>query len=342
MTVRYTPILRWKRGERVGLSHLSQGAKLRTLPLFVLNKDQYKPKAETTHTPALTAPQVFCRELDDKWGRTPFALDASALNSSTTQHPLLDIAAELRSSGLQLIPSTHLGASQVYQNAVSNCVQIDQNGVCLRIDPNEATSIANWVSQWPHPRSDTDLVIDFNQSIGLSEYSLQSLLSTFQEIDRAGPWRTVTISGTSMPQNFQGYSQGLHLIPRQEYLIWQQLVASSMPFQLDYGDYAAVSPGATPEGITWGFPINVRYTLIDDFLICRGVRTDGPLGVDMGIQLVQHSKSIASHPARTRIQCWADEVIDQIANSSAPPQGLEHWVQLGVNRHIELMNLILP
>ena len=146
-----------------------------------------------------------------------------------------------------------------------------------------------------------------------------------------------------MPDNFAGMTKGLHLFKRSEWRLWRDLASAKLPYAVGYGDYATVAINPAPEGIAWGYPINVRYTLDDEFLICRGVGTTGPSGVDLDVQLLSHAKSIVKYPTRHPLaHCWADTTIDKIATGAAPTQGLEHWVQLAVNRHIELVVSSLP
>lgn len=342
MTTVYVPILRWKRGERIGLQHLNQSAKSRALPIFMLGTEQYQAKAATKSKPAISPAIRFVQEVTQSWGTTSFAVDASSLPVIGGNHPLNAIAATARIGGLTLIPATSLSASSAYQTAVRNCARTDNRGVLLRVDLQEAATIPAWLTQWGHQPGETDLVVDLGDNVSQATGLGPAVAQVFQQIHLGPHWRSITVSGTSMPPNFQGYTQGLHTIQRIEYSLWQQLSAAGLPYHLNYGDYAAAPPGDTPSGISWGFPINVRYTLPHEFLICRGVRTDGPLGVDMSVQLVQHANRIVNHPSRHRIRCWADDKVDGIAAGTSSPQGLEHWVQLGVNRHIELMHAILP
>ncbi len=339
---RYVPILRWKRGERVGLQNLSPNGKQKATPLFLLGADQYKLRPPTKVRPAIPAPIAFANEVDLAWGTSPFMLDGAAIPGTGAQHPLQQIASACAAKGLHMIPATYLGAPQSYQAAVNMAVQIG-NGVCLRIDLQEAASIANWIAQWPHPVSTTDLVIDFGSEVGAVANLGNALDHVFQHLHHGQIWRTVTVAGTSMPENFAGYMAGIHTIPRREWTLWQHLDGIGLPYPLGYGDFTATSPGAPPPGIAWGYPINVKYTLPAHFLICRGVGTTGPQGVDPGQQLQGHAVTIRGHAQRHPLaNIWADPTIDLIAMGGASPQGLEHWVQLSVNRHIELVSTLLP
>lgn len=340
--VNYVPILRWKRGERVGLQKLNSQGKQKVTPLFLLGSDQYKIRPATRTRQAIPAPDAFANEVQNAWGNLPFMLDAAAVPAAGAQHPLQQIAASCASAGLHLIPATYLGAPQPYQAAVNAAVQVG-NGVCLRIDLQEATSIASWIVGWPHPVDATDLVIDFGREVGTVADLGSALDYVFQHLHSGQAWRTVTMAGTSMPENFTGYMAGLHIIPRREWTLWQHLHGLGLPYQLRYGDFTATSPGAPPPGIAWGYPINVKYTLPGAFLVCRGVGTTGPQGVDPGPQLEGHAASIMGYPQRQPLaNIWADPTIDLIAMGGANPQGLEHWVQLTVNRHIELVGALLP
>jgi len=342
--IRYIPILRWKRGERVGLERLTPAAKSRTTPLILLGSEQFKVRPATQHHAAVPAPSAFVQEVLQSWGTSAVFVDASSLPSLPGQaHPLTAIAASARGQGVTIVPVANLGVSASYLVAIQGADAIDHRGVCLRIDMQEAFSLSTWLSQWPFQPGQTDLIIDFGENVATAALIGQQLDAMFLSVNSLGAWRYITMAGTSMPQNFTGYTAGSHLILRVEAQLWNRLVALPLGYQLDFGDFTSVTTGVTPSNIAWGYPINVKYTLPSHFLIHRGVRTTGPSGVDMDVQLRSHANGIAAYSPRHRVTgAWSDDTIDQIAIGSAQPKGLEHWVQLGVNRHIELMHAILP
>ncbi len=342
--IRYVPILRWKRGERVALQNLSQSAKSRVMPLFLLGSEQFKVKRETKSQAALQAPDAFIQEVQQSWGLAPFFLDISSLSSASGQaHPLIAIAASARAAGVSLVPVANLGVAPAYVSAIQTVDSIDNSGVCLRIDMQEAFSIGSWLYQWPFQTTQTDLIIDFGENISAAAALGTALDTLFQGINALGAWRSITMAGTSMPRDFAGFKAGQHLIPRIEARLWSRLNSISLPYQLDYGDFTSVTTGVTPTNIAWGYPINAKYSLPSDFLILRGVRTTGPSGVEMEVQLRGHAAGIVAYVPRHRItHAWSDDTIDNIATGAQTSKGLEHWVQLSVNRHIELMHAILP
>lgn len=344
MVNRYIPILRWKQGERRGLAQLQTAARVDVFPLFQLGGEQFRgPRGNNAQgvTPAI----VFANEVSQCWGTAPFYLDASALphNSGASHHSLVDIAAACRSAGLNMIPATMLGAPPNYQSAVQAVHAIDGRGTALRVDLAEFSSASGWTGMMPLPISDTDLIADFRSSIGLVSAMGAAIISTFHALHNGPNWRSVTVSGTSIPADFSGYSAGIHIINRAEWSLWNSLSAGGLPYQLHYGDYATVSLAAPPPGIAWGYPINVKYTLPSAFLICRGVKTTGRGSIDMAPQLIGHANSIVTYHSRALISgCWADGFIDDVASGAESPGNLETWVRLSVNRHVERVRADLP
>jgi hypothetical protein len=341
---RYIPILRWKQGERRGLAQLQTVARHDVVPLIQVGPDQYRV-TRAQQNAGRTAAQELANSLLTDWGANPFYLDASALAPSPgqTNHPLLDIAAAARANGLQMIPATSLSANQLYATAVRTVTTADSRGAALRIDLQELTTASTWSATWGHALSNIDLIADFRGTIATVLSLGAAAIAAFQNLHNGPRWRSVAVAGTSMPLDFSGYSAGVHLIPRSEWMLWQALSTAGLPYEIGYGDYATVSLAAAPPAIAWGYPINVKYTLQNEFLICRGVKTTGRGSVDMAPQLIGHAQTIRGYPTRARISaCWADDMVDDIAVGAQGPGNLETWVRIGVNRHIERVRTDLP
>lgn len=343
MVYRYVPILRWKQGERRGLGQLQALAKSDVIPLFQFAADQYRPPRGNNPL-GVTPAQAFANEVAQCWGTAPFYLDATSVPiGAAAAHPLVDLASAARAAGLNLIPATVLGAPTAYQSAVQAVHAIDGRGAALRVDLAEFSSAGSWATSLPLPFGAIDLIADFRSSIGLVSSMGPAVTATFHGLHNGTAWRTVTIAGTSIPADFSGYAAGLHLLPRVEWALWSTLSSAGLPYRLDYGDYATVSLAAPPSGIAWGYPINVKYTLQNAFLVCRGVKTTGRGSILMAPQLVSHANSIVTYPTRMPIaNCWADELIDRIASGLEQPGNLETWVRIGVNRHVERVRADLP
>ena len=174
------------------------------------------------------------------------------------------------------MPATRLRVSDAYDAAVLKIVQADKRGVALVVSLREFTAGSDWIRNWPHALNQTDLILDLEDTVATVADLGSALDMAFRNLHGAGKWRSVTIAGTSMPENFSEYERDdVHLIERPEWTLWLHLLSLSLPYQIDYGDYATVPITGAPSEVRTGFPINVRYTLPNQFLICRGVRTRG-------------------------------------------------------------------
>jgi hypothetical protein len=340
---RYLPIVRYKSGERTGITNLSPQGRNDVVPIIVVAPTQYVPKKATNKSPAVPAPALIANEIQAMLGNAPFYLDASSLPDGAGAHPIRHIAAACRAAGLSLIPTIPFASTQLYSVDCFAIANADGRGILLSMDVPSFMNIPNWIQNYPFAIAATDIMLDLGDNVanfaGLGNLAVQ----VFQQLHNANAWRSVALAGTSIPANFAGYPAGTYALPRLELQLWNNVRAANLPYRLDFADYATVSTAPPPTGIRWGFPINVKYSLPSDFLICRGVSPKGPNGVDMGIQLRGHAATIVNHPGRNRLaHCWADGQIDQIANGVASPQNLEHWVGLAINRHIEITRATVP
>lgn len=343
MIHRYLPIVRYKSGERTAIANLSPQGRVGVVPVVVLAPEQFVAKKVTKKLAAIPAPSVVAKEIGAMLGNSPFYLDASRLADNGAAHPIGNVAAACRALGLNLIPTIPFASTQAYSNECFAVANADGRGILLSMDVPSFMNAANWVQNYPFAVANTDIMLDLGDSVagfaGLGNLAVQA----FQQLHNATSWRSVILAGTSVPANFAGYPAGQHLLPRTELQLWQNVNAAALAYRLDFADYATVSTAPPPSGISWGFPINAKYSLPNDFLVCRGVATKGPNGIDMGVQLRGHAATIVNYPSRNRLaHCWADAQIDQIASGSISPANLEHWVGLAVNRHIELTRSIIP
>jgi len=344
MRYRYIPILKWKRGERRAIKAVTPDMAKGVCPLITVTEETFADQSETARSEAMSASFPFADEIYKHWGARPFYLDASAIQPlAGGVHPLIDTAKHCRELGARLTPATTLAANAAYEAAVLKVAQIDNCGVALTVDLREFTSAAQWLPSWLHALNQTDLILNLADKVATISDLGPVLEMAFRGLQRGIEWRSVTVAGTSMPANFIEYDKDeVHLIDRKEWTLWQHLISLSLPYRLDYGDYATVPIAPPPSDLGWRFPINARYTLPTQFLISRGVRTRGEGARDMDKQLIAHANTIVEYKKRSRLDCWADETIDKIAAREKSPEGLEHWVKIAVNRHITRVRTDIP
>jgi hypothetical protein len=350
MQIRYTPILRWKQGERIALSHLSPGARVDVTPNLVLTQAQFDPsrKGKTaSKSPKKSPPppsEYLAKQIADAWGKTTFYLDVSDLPGTHAKHVLDDIAAKANAAGLSMAPSIKLNAPSVYAAAVSRVVKHDGRGVALRIPLDQMSSAATWMGSWPFPFAETDLIIDLAASVATVLALGQPIHAPFKALHQATAWRSVTLAGGNIPANLSGYTVGLTMLPRAEMQLWASLKGANLDYQLHFGDYATIGPDAITEGIEGPVPINAKYTIRPDYAVFHGVKTKGPGSKPRDQQYRSYASQIVKLANRNALaHCWGDQMIDQIASSHASSPGSPaSWVSYSVNRHIELTRTQLP
>lgn len=345
----YMPLLRWKRGEQVALAALNDSTKANMTPLIMLANEQFKHRKATAKIEAKTAAKAFCDEVQSVWGESEFKLYAGDLvpPGDDDENPLLAIGAAALEAGLSLVPVVRLDDEDDYQIAAAEVANAGSGAIGLRITLAQMGDAAEWIDTVTP--ENTDLIVDFADNIGVAATLGGVLADAFAQLHSGPTWRSVTIAGSSIPDDFTGIAAGPHRISRQELAIWRALRKRSLPYPLFFGDYATISPNARAPGVRWGYPINVKYTLKEDFLVCRGIRTlglpprkDGKPAkkvptMDMGPQLIGHANLIVDLSDRNPLaNCWGDAQIDKIASGEIGPSGLAEWVQYSVNRHIEL------
>jgi hypothetical protein len=350
MKIRYTPILKWKQGERIALSHLSPGARVDVTPNLIITQAQFDPssKKKASAKPSKKTPpppsEHLAKQIVDSWGKTTFYLDVSDLPGTPTKHVLDDIASKANALGLSLAPSTKLNAPTEYLAAVARVAKQDQRGAALRIPLNQIASAAAWMGSWPVPFAETDLIIDLGGSVATVLALGAPIYAPFQSLYQASAWRSITLAGGSIPATLSGYTVGCTMLPRAEMQLWTALSHAGLEYVLHFGDYAAIGPDSVTEGIEGPVPINAKYTIEPDFAVFHGVKIKGPGAKPRDVQYRNYANHIVKMPNRHAVaHCRGDQMINKIAASAtSQPGSPASWVSYSVNRHIELTRTQLP
>ncbi|RUX03790.1 MAG: hypothetical protein EOS71_27180 [Mesorhizobium sp.] len=355
MQTKYVPILRWKQGERVALSNLSNAGRIDVTPHLVLLQGQYgdtkvpkQPKAPPKNPPKIppaTASGVFAKQVAEAWGPTKLYLDAADLPGTATAHHLDNILASANAAGLHIVPSIKTtNAPPSYQAAVARAVHAHKQGAALRISLSDLTTMPTWIGSWFCPIQETDLIIDLANGVANVLALGAPASQAFANLHQATSWRSVTVAGGNIPAMLSGYTIGQTPLPRAELNLWTALTSAGVGYDLDFGDYATIGPDASTEEIPGPVPINAKYTLHSMFAVFHGVKTKGPGSMDRGLQYRNYAGQIAAMPNRGALaHCWGDAMID-LVNSGPPasPGSPTSWVSFSINRHIELTRSQLP
>lgn len=341
----YRPMLHWKQGEQRGLEKLSTKGAAGTIPNFIVQDEQYQTKRVKNGDYA----KFFMEQLESTWQfDSPVSLDFGRLSKiePRADHPLLQVLEENKSK--KIIPTISLDtATDAYVQACQEAINDHGcDGLVLVIEKSDIASLLDITSDdtmlLGASKEKIDLIIDLkNNNLELTPSNFSDLVSNISELNSKGNWRSITLVGASVPTSLSGYeNNNIHYLMRPELYLWIALSQAIQGFRLDYGDYAVVplrgSLDATGEAIikSRNFPISVKYTLSNNYMICQGVSDRKE---DRSKQLRKHAQSIYNTPNRAPLEIWADDKINQIVNnpSSERPGNLTTWVAIGVNRHIE-------
>lgn len=352
-THRYVPIIRWRQGEQRALRELSAGARPGVTPLILLLPDHYKPPSATAMA-SKKGPknegQQFIKLVQEAKSSNIF-VDASALPGTAKHHSLDDIAAAARAAGISLVPAAVLNAGADYKAAVSRVTAKDGKGMALRVSFAQMNGAAAWTASLPLSPKYIDLIVDLTASVSEIASLGGAVIQSFGNLHQGTAWRSVTLAGGCIPVNLGGFSHGLTIIDRDEFVLWQSINNAGMPYRLDFGDYGSVWPGP-PITAKAAPPVNAKYALRNKYMIFRGVKTKGPIPTTKGIpapapmdeQFRDHSKLIVGQAGRGKLaHCWADGLIDGYATSTSGSCGnVPFWVGVSQNRHFEITRHHLP
>ncbi|MDR3475884.1 MAG: beta family protein [Devosia sp.] len=287
----YVPVLKWRQGEYQALMRLDENHRRRVVPLIEVTPPEWdfeEGRAKKTLAQQL---EPFGRRLKAKWGAQPAFLDTHLLKPIDRMpggaHPLTYLLDSTREDGAQLTPVTGLERDLAHYNAVAAAALIDGLGIAVRCsldeiaDPDFSTTCKRVVGQLGVDTADVDLIIDLAAKNFEPLDDLVDLVSALLQSDSIyDEVRSLILIGTSFPGSMGDIKPPGQIIPRMEWKLYKQLVAS-LPegFELPtFGDYAISSADIPGGDMRLLKPAaSVRYTIDDAWLITKGsnVRDNG-------------------------------------------------------------------
>lgn len=354
----YVPILKWKRGEQVGLKHCTEEIKSGMTPLMEIppvpwNFDKEAP-AKTVDEHIESIPETIL----DSWGsERRFFLDASQISFELCVDgtlPLARVIENARALELRMTPTINMQTPGPELEVIAEAIKKDQNGVCLRIaedDMEDDLIFRNMVNQLLENLDvsfdSVDLIIDLAyKPEPVKPLYVRSLINDI--IFNHSRWRTFTLTCTSFPVNMSEIERdSLEALYRIEWDLWEKLLAHHASNRLErmpaYSDYCVANPEAieidpklmNPSG-------HIRYTIQDEFLIVKGgaVRDVKRGGVVVAkgrkyAQMVGLCKTLINRPEFCGSGfSWGDQYIQDCANGIVSHGNPETWRRVATNHHL--------
>ena len=341
----YIPILKWRQGEYLALDRLEDRVKDKVLPLIEIPPIEwdFENKKEAKNIDEHLKP--FSNRLNLKWTNRAAYLDLNFIDSTLSMkdgtHPLIYIFNNIRNVNKNIIPVTGLDRNESYQQAIKSIVNIDNNGVCIRLNfrdivkPNVDIHINSIVNYLNIQIRDVDLILD----LGAPNYKpleqfvhvIHNAVNKIQQVKRA---RSFTIASTNFPTSMGKIKQGVNSVERSEWLFYLKYCFELTKNERKprFGDYAIAHPKLLQLDMRAIKPsASLRYTIDDAWRIYKGVNVrDNGFGQykDICQKLVASNIFMGEHYSK------GDKYIKDCSMSEASTGNLTVWRWIATNHHI--------
>lgn len=348
--VRYVPILRTRRNERLAVSDLSGHVRNLTAPLF----DISAPDDDKGERLAIAYVERNIDLLSRKLSGYPQLLvDSSILPAgmrlSDDVHPLFVACSKLIDTGSRVIPVTGLARDQAHWEAAIEVAALNDNKqICLRLDVDDLRLPSDTVTEVKELKNsvlaDYEIIVLFDcESVFGKE--ITPFVDGILDLNRKLVGLTsnpVIVAGCGMPTSIRdvaAISESAY-VSRLEVGIWSEvkkLDASAKRIIL--GDYTTISPQyemLDPKITNRVTAAKIIYALSGQWFVIRGTR----LFIDGNDQYFDLASEVTALPEFSGPEYSAgDKHIqsksDRIGNPGMPGS----WVRPSVNHHITLTAL---
>lgn len=345
----YVPVLKWKRGEQIGVSNLSDPIKDKIIPLIEIpeidwdyDKNCYK-KTIDTHL------ENTAKTILNSWGKKRhFFLDipwaGDGIDYMTNgDYPLQYLFDTFRVKGLLGIPVVKCSSPKDYINAVKKIINIDYYGACIRIKDKDLLNLnlnlQKLLKILGLEKDKIDLIIDLEYiTPSDSNKNLLFIQNILKSIPNISNWRSITMCATSFPQNTSSVSRNTTgKVERGEWTLWKNILSSKSQLKTmpNYGDYAISNPAPFKlDPKLMQMSANIRYTVNEDFLIFKGIS----IKKGKWSQAQNLCDKIINHPQYYgKTFSWGDTYIFNCAYGLISTGNAETWRRVGTNHHLKLV-----
>lgn len=344
MNIKYTPILRWKTGERKCLENLSPEISSQIIPFI-----EVAPPTVSSTTTDESAYEKKLKKLissfNISWEDKLFYLYLSASWYADVYNP--DEYFDIYRNLFTLIH--HPGAIPAFdindEINISHAASLENtNGICLRIRVNDFESISQTLQDyidnlWIIPE-ETDLLLDLTY-IDDEIYPKKAALTTaISDIPNLSNYRRIIIASCSFPKDISNLTSNCISERKRAELAIHQIslnLQRNFTFNYVYADYGPMNLNETPYIIGMSPTFKIKYSTEEKYLIYKGL----PLkkgGLDL-INIVTACKQLINHPLYSgKSFSYGDGIIDSIVNGTNSKGGnLTNWVEYSFNHHITLI-----
>lgn len=341
----YVPMIKWKQGEYQALLRLTDETKSHVLPFIdipPIGWDFGKQRLMKTIDEHLHG---FGKRLKNKWGSRPAFIDLVLLGSnermSNGLHPVEYVFDDVRAYSKSIIPVTALDRDASYLIALKNVVNIDNNGLCIRLSFNDLIKgdvdlhLQSMCEYFEVDLSSIDIVLDLAAPNfqPLSNF-VKALKAAISKIDGLNYCRTFTISATAFPETMGSLKLGENYVGRDEwkFFIEYRLLLTDDDRFPQFGDYTIAHPNVVNMDMRLVKPAaSLRYTIDDSWLIVKGKNVrDYKFGQYVDICAL----AVGSGHFSGDTFSLGDKYIYDCSKGNESTGTLTTWRWVGVNHHI--------
>lgn len=251
---KYLPILKWKQGERIAVSKLTQQ---QWEPIVVLAEPMAIDSAPDGQSLRAALPP-YLQKLGTELGKAvpshkPIAVDTRYVSQGyTKQIRLLSVTCKAlkKEAERDIIPV--LRASTAVTEATDLGVLLEHAELILRIDvnstdPSQIAPLVKLLTDAGFKKGAIHLLLDQESLVNALPATQMAKMSAHALASVQTKVASVTVAGGSFPANLIGVKQGIVDFSRVEWHVWKLLIAQpELAGVLRYGDYTVSNPNLPP------------------------------------------------------------------------------------------------
>jgi hypothetical protein len=342
----YVPIIKGRQGEYGALAEADQLVRENATPLVEIPPIPW----DFAHESPAKTPQEHVEGVAETvlnaWGTDHrIFIDAGLLADEDLVgglHPLATILDGGAEHGLQMVPVTGVARGAAYTAAVSEALNRDSLGVCLRLEaedleepedlPRALTAVLDELALAP---AEVDLLLDLGPIGPEQQWTGATVRLFLNALPQITEWRSLTLSASAFPLDLSAVeADSVTPLPRAEWTVWRALHerADRLERMPTFGDYGISHPApreVDPRIIQRS--ASIRYTEADDFIVAKGrsIRQHGAdQHYDLAAQLVErpdfHGEDFS----------WGDAYIAARSRREPGPGNGMTWRKAGTSQHL--------
>lgn len=340
----YTPILKWKKAEKLALKDLTDVQKKSINPLIQLvsktssttNPDGTKNYFERPEKEIL---KEALDEMKDLFDFPKVYFDPRPLYPQNN-NDLIKKVSQISTSmfGNNIVPVINI---ENFKDTFDEQTRafFSQQGICLRVlkdhlHDNFFDEIDLLLQKIGLNRDKVDFLMDYKIT---DSNCLESIITNIKKDKKIDEWRSLYFSSGAFRKDLVGLKPGNHNQIRADWLLWKALINQISKVRLiNYSDYTIQYPIYEPvnnPNTSYSF----RYTIKEKWIIMKGQARNAKNNAG-DLQYYAHAKTLVENGDFCGEKCCkGDSYVLKISQNPNQAKGNSTtWLQVGINHHMSL------